>query len=253
MTEHTREVHQYVVYIAPTEGAPLQHVDLRSYDRDELLALRRRLVSSDTSPTSWVREIAAIDYLTDGHYTRDQEMDAEKAAEAPALPDPAVVPTSEVMAMQQELDLRTAERDALNARAAQLTLDVDRLYRELCESREVAGRDLTRFKQRVVEVATRYAKDNDWCSVIDNALDELGLERPRVKYRARATITVEFTAELADRSANLPGRGWVESSMNMTAIEDAITDALDNDEDHEAETNVRDISITVSSVEAVDG
>lgn len=44
------------------------------------------------------------------------------------------------------------------------------------------------FKQKVAEVATRYAKEHDWCDVVDEALEELGLERKK----SRVKVTLEF-------------------------------------------------------------
>lgn len=49
------------------------------------------------------------------------------------------------------------------------------------------------FKREVAEVAVKYAKEHDWCSVVRDALDELGLEVPTEThtYSVSGTITVE--------------------------------------------------------------
>lgn len=56
-----------------------------------------------------------------------------------------------------------------------------------------AQEELDAFKKRVAEVAMRYAKQHDWCDVVQLALAELGIEykEPNVK----ATIVVEFDLE----------------------------------------------------------
>ena len=51
------------------------------------------------------------------------------------------------------------------------------------------------FKKRAGEIAMRYAKDNGWCSTVQEALDEIGIkyEPPRIK----ATMVVEFEIDRA--------------------------------------------------------
>lgn len=56
--------------------------------------------------------------------------------------------------------------------------------------------ELAAFKARVVEVATRYAREHNMCSVIDSALTELGLERARTRYTFTVTVDVPATARV---------------------------------------------------------
>lgn len=49
------------------------------------------------------------------------------------------------------------------------------------------------FKEKVVKVATDLAEEHDWCEVVDNALEEMGL--PRRARRAEITFTVTVPLE----------------------------------------------------------
>ena len=48
--------------------------------------------------------------------------------------------------------------------------------------------ELEVFQEKVVRIAKQYAKDHDWCSTVDKALKEMGLDP---KANAANTITVE--------------------------------------------------------------
>lgn len=48
--------------------------------------------------------------------------------------------------------------------------------------------EMVAFKKKVVEVAHKYAEEYDWCSVVDNALDDMG-----IKVTGTVVLTVEIT------------------------------------------------------------
>jgi ElaB/YqjD/DUF883 family membrane-anchored ribosome-binding protein len=257
MTEHTREVHQYLVSIPIDQNWPTQTVtvDLRSYDRDELFALRRRLVGLDTSPVSWQQEIAAIDYLTDGHYTRDQEADAEKLGVAQLSPEAAAVrpnpPTHDELI--ERVNKLTADLATAHAGFNQMNrerVEAQETVAALRNTVEFKDRELARFKEEVVEVATRYAEEHNWCAVIDQALEDLGLERAPKSYTAVLEIEVTFTAELRHRQED-PSEDWVRDSISTRAIENAIEEAFALDSDHK-DHNITDTTFRVTSVEMDD-
>ena len=74
---------------------------------------------------------------------------------------------------------------------------------ELSSRSATAEIELEEFKNRVAAVASRYAKAHGWCSVVDEALSDLGLERISSRYTAALNIRVEFTA-----TSNDPGTGY---------------------------------------------
>lgn len=113
-----------------------------------------------------------------------------------------------------------------------------------------AARELERFKEQVVEVATRYAVENSWCSTVNQALQEMGLEMKPKSYSATLQITVEFTAEMAERR-DIPSESWVRDSMQTDAIRRSIANAFAMDSDH-AGVSVNDIEFEVTSVEEND-
>lgn len=136
-----------------------------------------------------------------------------------------------------------AERNRLAAKCEELQQKLD--------STPEGFRELEAFKRKVVQVAEEYAKEHGWCSVIDEALDELGLKRAPTSYTAQMTIQVSFTGVLATRR-DLPSDNWVESSVGTGAIEEAIRGAfgLASDEDHEG-GSIDNISFNVDDVEVV--
>ncbi len=91
--------------------------------------------------------------------------------------------------------------------------------------------ELAAFKERVADVASEYAVRHGWCSVVDQALGELGLERRAEKYTATAMIKVTFTATLAQRRG-LPSEEWVRNSIREDALLDAIREDFALDDDH---------------------
>jgi DNA gyrase/topoisomerase IV subunit A len=68
---------------------------------------------------------------------------------------------------------------------------VNQLQSELGDERV----KLTNFKKKVVEVALKYAKENDWCSEVNDALSELGLSDLIPKLNKIVTLTYEVPIE----------------------------------------------------------
>lgn len=161
------------------------------------------------------------------------------------------------------LDIRAAELQppetdaSLRAQVAQAQQQVTALQRQVTEATESAtragrhyseaARELVRFKDQVVEVATRYAVENSWCSTVNQALQEMGLEMKPKSYSATLQITVEFVAEMAERR-DIPSESWVRDSMQTDAIRRAIANSFSMDSDH-AGVSVNDIEFEVTSVE----
>jgi hypothetical protein len=148
------------------------------------------------------------------------------------------------------------EREGLKARIREVTVDRDRLqdvrnagedetdlllqrHREMakrCEQLSATAASAEAafevFKRKVVEVADEYAQEHGWCSVIDQALEDLGLERSPKEYRAKLTITVDVYGVLARGRRDLPEGDWVRDSIGVRGIERAIRDHIAFDDDH---------------------
>lgn len=109
---------------------------------------------------------------------------------------------------------------------------ITRLETELAEWRRIADERLSAhelFKSEVVRVATERARDHNWCGVVVEALDELGLETTRrveIRVTASAWITVPVCANAE-----------LESSVSSLVL------SLDSDYDNEEHT------LTVDSIE----
>lgn len=175
--------------------------------------------------------------------------------------------TAQRGSLQGRVEDVTAERDALLAREVDITADRESLQerlnylsqrlddvkmeRDSLERRlSQVGLELEAFKEKVAEVASRYADDHGWCGVIDQALEELGLERERVTYLATLTVTVCFRAEL-DAGRDLPSSDWVRESMQTYAIEQAVRDNFEMDSDHSS-SSIDDIDFDVINVRNAD-
>jgi hypothetical protein len=84
--------------------------------------------------------------------------------------------------MENQRDEALRERDELRDELATARGNLDRQRADADEAMEA-------FRQRVGEVAMRYARAHDWCSVVQAALGELGIE---VKQRYRVTTDVHI-------------------------------------------------------------
>lgn len=155
--------------------------------------------------------------------------------------------------VDQQLLERTLERDrAIQERdAARKERDLANTYaREANQSREQVTAELEAFKVKVVQVATDYAEEHNMCSVVDDALRDLGLEPKAKRYSGTLTITVNFHADLT-RRRDLPSEGWVLQSLDGTAsIQEAIQRHLRFDSDHNGGA-VDDVEFQITDVDEV--
>lgn len=103
--------------------------------------------------------------------------------------------------------------------------------------------ELAGFKEQVVKVAVDYAKRNDWCSTVREALNDLGLQWPNARMTFRVTRSWNITATLADRDKTYDevttrfirdsltiGDLELDSDWDEVEIEDTTTDITDLDE-----------------------
>lgn len=155
-------------------------------------------------------------------------------------------------------DLTRVTRDR-EATAERLQQELNRLREDqrsqLVIVREQLGAkeiEMNAFKRQVSAVATRYGHEHNLCSVLDEALDELGLEQTRnATYTATAVIRVTFEATLRKGCDSTPDNRWVQSSLRDDEIREAIRDnfALDDDND---DVSVEDITIVIEDSELVE-
>ena len=100
-----------------------------------------------------------------------------------------------------------------------------------------AERELAAYKRRVLRVATEAAARYSWCPTFDEALDELGMRRPRMRYRAELVFRVPFTVldtARVDRTDNVPsGRNVLSRMEGLGTIVEAIKANLGMDSDFE--------------------
>lgn len=97
------------------------------------------------------------------------------------------------------------------------------------ERADKAVRELAEFKEKVAEVARRYATEYDWCGTVEDALSELGIaQKNKVRFSLTLDLTVE--AQLVD-----PGRWelvrdeWLSDSFHSDRLEKGIAQAMDSD------------------------
>ena len=90
--------------------------------------------------------------------------------------------------------------------------------------------------------------EHSWCDVIDQALAELGLQRPPYRYQAEAVIRVQFSAARTS-ARRLPDPGWVRDSiLGIDEIREAIREHFALDSDH-ADWAIEDIDLAVDDVQ----
>ena len=107
---------------------------------------------------------------------------------------------------------------------------------------------LRAFEEQVVEVATRFANDNDNRSQVEDVLNELDLEIGDDRgcdFEAELVIRVQFSAH-RNNGSDVPDEGWVQSSMDGEGqIENAIRRHMSLDSDCDDFT-IDDISFEIS-------
>lgn len=104
------------------------------------------------------------------------------------------------------------------------------------------------FKRRVERVAMEYAKDHGWCSQVDQALQDMGLEAPKARAEFTVTVTYRVNATSCERYCDVS-----ESSVtgSMTVSEDGIqmNDDWTDVEVDVVDWNTDEVEITMDSDE----
>lgn len=99
------------------------------------------------------------------------------------------------------------------------------------------------FRKKVGQVAMRYAHENDWCSVVRSALDEIGVDVPSDRRRIKVVVEYTIEADPAEYGAD-HDTGYVRASL--TGIDDV---GLDSDWEN---VEIVETSIDVRSVETIE-
>lgn len=66
-----------------------------------------------------------------------------------------------------------------------------------------AAGEMEEFKRKVERIAAKYARDHDWCSVVDDALGDLGLSMPTRTYDMVVNVRLEIRATCTDSQADV--------------------------------------------------
>ena len=171
---------------------------------------------SSMPDTSWTRRTSPVDYadhLQGGWERVSFDWGLPQSQE---FTEPTPVPVTPEQARITELE---ATLETRNQRIVVL-------------ERQVNNQSYTAqaFRDQVREVAIDKAQEHGWCSVIDEILEELGLDpRNKPEYSGRVTITVDFTAthdsyqtEAPDSSdINLDERGLTTAINRYFSISNA--------------------------------
>lgn len=86
------------------------------------------------------------------------------------------------------------------------------------QQRDQAQQDLIEFRQTVTQTAVRYAREYDWCSVVQSALEDMGLEttvEQRIRVSGYVTATVPVCSESGDLEVNLEINGESVSTYDL--------------------------------------
>lgn len=76
--------------------------------------------------------------------------------------------------------------------------------------------EVTALKEKVREVAKRYARRHDWCSVVDDALREMGVEEARPQ---RINVSIRFTSPMLDGEQETTARFFVRDLVGKSEAE----------------------------------
>jgi hypothetical protein len=157
----------------------------------------------------------------------------------------AQVTTADESAKEEPMDLGTYVGDRIaDIHNRQSAEQIRLLETQLASARA----ELVDFKNKVVTLGEEYATNHNFCSVYDELMDELGLERPSRRVKITGTVEVTIYADFngSDRS-DATSRSFIQSSFRSYDLEDAV-DLLDSDWDDQS---VSAGSFTVHSVERV--
>lgn len=107
---------------------------------------------------------------------------------------------------------------------------------------EVQRRALSMFKEQVREVAIQKGEENDLCSVLDDALEELGLEgRSPRSASGYLTVRIRVTdiTPYANHRSQVRSANWLRSSLRL----EEVTVSGDSDINTDEGPNVQDWDI----------
>jgi hypothetical protein len=183
-------------------------------DRDTSADEPKRYAVGDTAPLSIRASEQGVPYCgesadTVGHYytcslPRDHDgpqhltIDGASGVVVAAVdrepaPEPIVEqPTPEVL----------AERLAA---AVEVNTNLDRQLREARDELVSLQNTHDEFRDTVRSTAIRLAKQHDWCSVVDSALREMGLEPMRQDYDVEVSVTATRTITVRMEGVDLDG------------------------------------------------
>lgn len=113
---------------------------------------------------------------------------------------------------------------------------------------EQMSNDHERFKELVSSTATKYARRHDWCSVVDEALEEMGLEREPVSFSGVISVRINFTANRTDGERGTPNARDVNRWLyGEDDVREAIGENLSLDEDYAGDFEIDSYSFEVIS------
>lgn len=104
--------------------------------------------------------------------------------------------------------------------------------------RDIREAEFIEFKDSVARVAMRYARRHGWCSVVSDALADLGLQSPDLSVSGTFTVTYSFTGTIANSDYERLTADWIGQSLDISADSGP---AFDSDWD--------DVEITVERVD----
>jgi hypothetical protein len=125
------------------------------------------------------------------------------------------------------------------------TADMARLEQDLASVRT----ELANFRTLVRNVAINRAIEHEWCSVIDDILDELGLEPRRRAYDVEVKVTYTAWVQVSAASET-DALEQIESESRTTQLR--VFSPFEDVPLTEVFVNQRDVTIEVSSAEVAD-
>jgi hypothetical protein len=133
---------------------------------------------------------------------------------------------------------------ALNLTISQLRAEIANLQRRLSSSFS----EHERFKELVTSTASKYARRHDWCSVVDEALEEMGLEREPVSFSGVISVRINFTANRSDGERGTPNaRDVTRWLYGEDDVREAIGENLSLDSDYADDFEIESYSFEVVS------
>jgi hypothetical protein len=168
----------------------------------------RAVIHEETGRGGWWVKMDAGDRRADGYdhepfiWDNVKLRSEDDVAQDPGGPDEVLATDADGQALDIMVKDLEDEKAKLEERIEYLNNRVNTLIQEKSAA-EVALED---FKQTVTQVAVRYAREYDWCSVVRSALEEMGLEttvEQRIRVSGYVTALVPVCGEEGDIEADL--------------------------------------------------